>query len=182
MNYKTRKFPVGGVILVLIGIVFLAESLTDLDFRWYYFLILLGIVFYAVAFSSEDKGVVFPGTILLALGLIFLLNDESIIDSWYKTWPLFPASVGLAFIVLYICRPKDWGLLIPGGILIIFSIIFLADNYSYIHFDTLKFISRYWPLILIIIGVKLLLDSRQNRSTQKAKKDEPPDLTENTET
>lgn len=173
MKHKYRKFPVGGLILIVIGLVFLLESLDICSFQWSHILIILGVLFYVNAFTSMDKGAVFPGTILLLIGLLFLLKSGHILyDPWYVLWPLFPAIVGFAFIVLFIFRPGDWGLLIPGGILMLFGIIFLADNYGCIGFDPGYIISRYWPLILIVIGVKLLLDARVIRRIKESKDDE----------
>lgn len=46
-----------------------------------------------------------------------------------------------------------------GGILIIFGILFLLDNFYILDFGDI--ISTYWPLILVVIGVKILLDHRR---------------------
>ncbi|NQS99342.1 MAG: hypothetical protein HQ591_12910 [candidate division Zixibacteria bacterium] len=172
MKKKDKKFPVGGLILIVIGVLFLTESLDILSFHWSHILIVLGALFFVIAFTSSDKGAVFPGTILLLIGLLFILKSSHIIyDPWYDLWPLFPVIVGLAFIILFIFRPGDWGLLIPGGILMFIGIVFLADNYGRIGFNPGYIISRYWPLILIIIGVKLLFDAKVNRGVKESKDD-----------
>ena len=51
-----------------------------------------------------------------------------------------------------------------GGILIVFGILFLLDNFYILDFG--DFISSYWPLILVAIGIKILLDHREQRSEE----------------
>ena len=47
------------------------------------------------------------------------------------------------------------GALTAGLILIALGVIFLAENF-YAPFSAWRLIARYWPVILIIIGVKRL--------------------------
>lgn len=47
------------------------------------------------------------------------------------------------------------GALTAGLILIALGVIFLAENF-YASFSAWRLIARYWPLILIVIGVKRL--------------------------
>ena len=47
------------------------------------------------------------------------------------------------------------GALTAGMILIILGAVFLAENF-YASFSAWRLIARYWPLILIFIGVKRL--------------------------
>jgi putative Mn2+ efflux pump MntP len=49
------------------------------------------------------------------------------------------------------------GALTTGLILIAFGVIFLAENF-YAPFSAWRLISRYWPVILIIIGLRKLFD------------------------
>ncbi len=48
------------------------------------------------------------------------------------------------------------GALTAGLILIVLGIIFLAEN-LYAPFSAWRLIARYWPVILIIIGVRKLI-------------------------
>lgn len=47
------------------------------------------------------------------------------------------------------------GVLTTGLILIVFGVIFLAEN-LYAPFSAWRLIARYWPVILIIIGISKL--------------------------
>jgi hypothetical protein len=160
MTRKNKGTPIFGMVLLIIGVMLLLSSLEVWRFHWSYILLVLGLFFFALAVSSHDKGSVFPGTILFLLGLFYLLKYHDIIyGSMFRLWPIFPAIVGVAFIVLFIVKPAEWGLLIPGGILLFFAIIFLAYNYDLFEIDPGYIIGHYWPLILIAVGAKLLADA-----------------------
>jgi hypothetical protein len=72
-------------------------------------------------------------------------------------WPVFPLIIGIAFLVLFIFRPRDWGLLIPSGILLLFGLIFLLYNYGLMDYHPIRVIWEFWPLILVIVGIRLIL-------------------------
>lgn len=162
MEERCYRTPVGGIVLVIIGVLLLMGTFDLIDFHWSIFLVIFGALFFVTAIRSADKGGVFPGTILLLTGLLFYLKDQYIIhDSMYYIWPLFLVIVGIAFFVLFIFRSKEWGLMIPGGILIIGGMIFLAHNYDMFPYNPFRMILHYWPVILILIGIKLLIDGRR---------------------
>lgn len=52
-------------------------------------------------------------------------------------------------------RPHS-GILTAGLILIVLGTIFLVDSF-YAPFSAWRMIARYWPVILIIIGVKKII-------------------------
>ena len=49
------------------------------------------------------------------------------------------------------------GALTAGLILILLGVIFLVENF-YAPFSAWRLIARYWPLILIVIGVRRVYD------------------------
>jgi len=53
-----------------------------------------------------------------------------------------------------------------GTILILIGTIFLLDNFHIMHFG--DFISTFWPLILVIIGVKIIIDKRRGKGDDQA--------------
>jgi hypothetical protein len=154
--------PIWGIILVVIGILLLLETLDLYIFHWSLILVCVGLGFMIFAFSSEDKGGVFPGTIFLLIGLLFFLRYHDILDDpMFLMWPIFLVIIGAAFLLLYIFRPDDWGLLIPAGILLFLGILSFAHNYDFLPWEPMRFVQRYWPLILIAIGAKMLMTTRR---------------------
>jgi hypothetical protein len=49
--------------------------------------------------------------------------------------------------------PSRGGALTAGLILIALGAIFLAETF-YAHFSAWRLLSRYWPVVLIIIGIR----------------------------
>ena len=156
-----------GYALVIIGLLFLLKSFDIWHFHWSQILIIVGIFFYAGAFTGSDRGPIFPGTIILLIGLFFLLREYDVLDDpMYYMWPVFLVITGTAFIMLYIFRPSDWGLLIPGTILLVLGILFLAYEYDVFCWNPGRFVRDFWPLILIVVGAKMLIDSRSRYRKQ----------------
>ena len=60
-------------------------------------------------------------------------------------------------------RSKNNSGLFWGIIIIIFGVFFLLDNFYILDFG--DFIRTYWPLILVAIGIKILLDHQRQRKT-----------------
>lgn len=51
--------------------------------------------------------------------------------------------------------------LIPALVLIVLGVLFLLNNLGYTNLSLGRLISTWWPLILIIVGVSLLLGGRK---------------------
>jgi hypothetical protein len=47
--------------------------------------------------------------------------------------------------------------LIPALVLIVLGTLFLLDNLGFSHFDVGQLIATWWPLLLILGGINLLL-------------------------
>ena len=93
---------------------------------------------------------VMGGLILIVLGASFLLANQGLFlrGHW---WEYFLVGLGLVFIIDWVIRsftgeqPRFSGRLIAGIILIGVGLIFLTD------------IGIFWPVILIVIGLIILL-------------------------
>jgi len=162
-THKHSIWP--GLILILIGALLLVHKLSPYSFGWYeiYPLILMGLgalLFVSVP-GKRDKGAVFPGTILFLLGLFFFLRNYDVIPYYYmrEVWPIFLIILGLAFVAIFITKPRDWGVLIPAGIFLFLGVVFLLRKFYIIYWDVWDIVSDYWPVILIIIGGGIILGS-----------------------
>lgn len=167
-THKHSIWP--GLILIIIGALLLIHKLTPYSFGWYelYPLILigLGLLFFASIVHKRDKGAVFPGTIVLLLGLFFFLRNYDIIPYYYmrEVWPIFLIILGIAFLAIFITKPADWGVLIPAGIFLFLGIVFLLRKFHIIYWDIWDIIADYWPVILIIIGGGIILGALKRQS------------------
>jgi hypothetical protein len=169
MNEPTQAkrrglFP--ATFLIFLGLVFLLRTLHLLHWNdaWPLILVGIGTMLFISGLGRTDKGAVFPGTVLILVGVFFFLWSRlEFLDylDMDELWPVFPLIVGVAFFVLFLVNPKDWGTVIPGAILIFISLLFFFTNFGLLSASQWVRIGRLWPLILIIIGIGLLLGRKK---------------------
>jgi len=159
-----RGSLVGGLILILIGVAMLAERLNVRLPSWediYPFIfVILGL---ASAYRIRGRGHrdgVFGAVFFLSLGAFFLLRNYNLIP-YFHSWPIFSIAIGLGLIAQIVFVPKQWGVLIPGSMLVLFGVALLFEEFDYWR---LYDIAKYWPLILIAFGIGILLNARRQRA------------------
>jgi hypothetical protein len=164
MNTKSLLI---GIILIALGALILADNLNlitiywedawDFWYLWPWLLIIGGVLFWLGWFKNRDEiGLLMPGTILLIYGLLFWYNIQY---GWWhmgahNLWAFFLIGPGLGFLMMYLLGKKERGLLVPAGILIGLGIIFLSGWSN---------LSLLWPIILIVVGIRLLLKYREKQ-------------------
>jgi hypothetical protein len=142
-SYSTRARP---GIVVLVGILF-----------W------LGFIFG----KDHDPGLAFVGTIVTLVGLFFFLFTFNVdllglgrVDwgDMALLWPAFPLIVGIAFVVLWAAgRFRDWGVLIPAGILLLVG--FGGFAFTLGNVPIFQNILQWWPLLLILFGLIIVIQA-----------------------
>jgi hypothetical protein len=150
-----------GVLLIVLGALFLAVNLLEIGWRKIWpLLFYAGALVNFVIFLSDRRnfGVLMPATILLVYGALF---QYCALEGWYhveELWPTFILGPGLGLLMMYLFGKRDRGLLIPALLLIGISTIF------FFTFGPLYRYGDYWPVLLIIAGLILLL-MRQKQQT-----------------
>ena len=159
-----------GILFITLGAIFLVAQFIGrwfiTDF-WPLFLIAGGLVFYAAYFLREIKppgyeGLLFPGTYIIVLGILFLLMN---LTGWHAMryfWPTFLFGVAISLGMMYQCGPADnrqqrKDLISAIRILIIISLALYLLAAGGL---------RLWPLILVLLGVIIIL----NGITQKRRR------------
>jgi hypothetical protein len=91
------------------------------------------------------------GFLLLCIGVILILSNFGVIEIvWDNLWPLFLLIPGIVFELSYFIYRKDAGLLVPGGILITYGLLFLVNvNYGWHLMDNL------WPIFPLGVAIGL---------------------------
>ena len=168
---KRSFFP--GVVLIIIGALILIHKLDIYHLYWRdiypIVFVALGVWFFIGVFAKKQKGLAFPGTLFLLLGLFFLLRNNYFHYSLYmdEFWPIFLLIFGFAFIVQFFFNPKDWGLLIPGGIFLFLGFGFFARTmHWYIPFEFEYYIGKYWPVVLILVGIAIIVSSLRKKKKE----------------
>ncbi|RCW66373.1 LiaI-LiaF-like domain-containing protein [Saliterribacillus persicus] len=158
-----RKNSLLAYLLIGIGLYFLLKELkipilTDF-YSWPTLLILIGAAFVFHAYSTRDFKNIFPGAILLGIGIHFHgLNHYGF---WIDHWGIYPFIIGIAFLLRF---SKTKNGLFPGLILILIAIFAIfVDNkpgwFNWIH-ETVAFIERFWPVLLIGFGIYLIMKKK----------------------
>lgn len=88
-----------------------------------------------------------------------LLNIEFLHLNLKELWPVIVINAGLAFIVsdLFIYKKTRTVFLFPSVALFVLGIIFLLFSLHVFHISFAKFISVFWPIVLFVLGILLIL-------------------------
>ncbi|RMD87868.1 MAG: hypothetical protein D6813_12960 [Calditrichaeota bacterium] len=166
MAQKNSVLP--GIALIVIGLLLLLNRLDIIYLSWGrtypIILLLLSFFFFLTIKTKADRGAAFPATFFLVLGLFFFLKNYRIYFYQFyfeEVWPIFLIAVGLGFIALFVFKPDDWGVLIPGSILLFLGTIFFLRTTGIFYWRDL---TDFWPVILIIIGLGLLFNGLKRHS------------------
>jgi hypothetical protein len=170
-----KRFPaLLGWVLLLFGAALLLDRWHPHLLGWSTALIALGVALFYLG-AARDRGAIFPGTFLLLLGLLNLLRSQGVADlPWSLTWPLILLILGVAFVTLFIFDPDRRGALPIGIFIIIISFLFI--RFPHFWKDILDTAGTWWPVIFILIGLRILWSSRKNKSSRqdaKSQKDPP---------
>jgi hypothetical protein len=151
-----------GLILSAAGSVMLLRDIGKLKFgmNGEMFLLALGAIFLFLYFTKGITGFIFPGTILPALA-IYSLIENNMNDNYM--WPSLFILLGLAFYFIYFTafiHKSSWPL-IPGTILILFGLGAFAFVLGIVSLDMIRGLSQYQNYIIsggiVILGVGLLV-------------------------
>jgi len=91
------------------------------------------------------------GLFLLFIGALLILANFGVIEIvWDNLWPLFLLIPGIVFELSYFIYRKDAGLLVPGGILITYGLLFLVNVIFGWHL-----MEDLWPIFPLGVAIGL---------------------------
>jgi hypothetical protein len=147
-----------GIILITIGLGLLFFNIIDIGM---YFPLALGLVFLIAGIATGKAGLLIPGGIIGGVGL----GTISTVSAWF--FPTNSVESGGVFLLffslgwfliallskLFTRETQTWAL-IPGGIMAaIGALVLMGETGTTI----LMWIGKFWPIILVIIGVSILI-------------------------
>ncbi len=151
-----------GIILILVGILYLLNIIMDiniisLSFLWPIFLFSIGISLEIKFYRERSSGgSLIPGGILMVLGVFFLIQHISNNRFSQYSWAFYSLSLAVGFLQYYFLYKKENSKLIIGLIfLMIFIIRFLSTYFQ----GALPWLSMdlIVPIILIAIGLLVIV-------------------------
>lgn len=167
MDKGKRTSIVGGAILILVGaVLFAAQILPDFMpdfwavFSWPWIIIGIGLVLFVLGAALGEPGMAVPATIVSGLGGILAYQSfTGDWQSWSYIWTLIPGFVGVGIVLMSLLGGD--ASLKDGSTLMFISFIMLAVFGSF--FGAVGMAGRYWPVLLILLGVVLMVRTFFNK-------------------
>ncbi|SDB95546.1 hypothetical protein SAMN05421734_103128 [Pelagirhabdus alkalitolerans] len=158
-----KQNQLSAYVLIAIGVYFLLEQwqlpIINQFATWQGLLTVIGISLLIHAYINRDFDKLFPGVILVGLGIHFLLL--STYPNWIEHWSVYIAIIGIAFLVRY--QKTKSGLYL--GLIFTFFGLFMILSMTHSPFaewinQLSHYVEDYWPFGFIIFGVYLLVKKK----------------------
>lgn len=178
---KAPKFPnkylILGVFIFISGNLFLLWTLGFLprfEVLWPLPIIIIGLfLLYMVIFHGRRDVYIIFGMIL-TLGGVFILLVNTVISekNLTKIWPAFMLITGISLIPYGIRKKKEKyriGIIIPAVTIILLSCMFFLFSFDIMGLTFQQFVSIWWPVLIMILGIALILLYLFNKKTVKTR-------------
>ena len=165
MSVERASRPwVGGLVMVLVGVYFLAVQLFHLDLGEF-FLPGLALIFIAWGLLSRQVGLLIPGGILAGIGAGAYLVENLFsagADNFQGGMFLLSLAGGFGLITVLSLVLKSYNAgtraalwaLIPAAILGLIGALLVAGGSA---LQALEVIGQGWPVVMIVIGLYIIL-------------------------
>lgn len=164
---QKRSNIAAALVLIILGLWFLSvqlfpglRSFTINQSTWPLVVVGVGALIGFVGLVTWVPGMLVPACIVAGIGgLLYWQNATGNWASWAYAWTLIPGFVGVGVMISGLMRGK-WRTVASGGWSILISLVLLAIFGSFLGGMAL---SNYWPVLLILLGVLLLVQSLLRR-------------------
>jgi hypothetical protein len=158
-----RIFP--GVILIGFGAYFLMQqmgiTMFQAFFTWPTLLIIVGLAFLGQGYAAKDHEAILPGVIMAGFGLHFHLVNR--ITIWpHNTIGMLILIISIGFFLRF--QKTSNGLFQAFLFLLIAVLLLFYDKiagYLGLLQNGLSTVWKFWPALLIIIGIYFLLKRKK---------------------
>jgi predicted membrane protein len=106
-----------------------------------------------------SRGRAFVGIVLIALGVLFLLDQADVLDAGETIAQWWPVLLVIAGLMYFSFSPPH--VVIPG-ILVVVGFALLAGTLDFVDQDVTQFI---WPVVLVLIGLWVIVGSNRRGSS-----------------
>jgi hypothetical protein len=139
-------------------------KLFHIDMTFEAVLIVLGIIFTFMYYTKHIHGFIFPGMLLPAIGVYFILlrcfNDR-------LAGPSIFLLLGFAFYIIYFAAyigKSSWPL-VPATILLLMGILAYSFSFKVITWSMIILKWDYiWPLAMVMAGLLIIVNRFKKRS------------------
>ncbi len=163
MDKRRRSNIVVGAILILVGAFTLifrfvpgVKEWMPVDFSWPLIIIGFGLFWLLLGLFVGNAEMAVPAAVFAGIGgILYWQNLTGNWESWAYVWTLIPGFVGIGVILSGLISGKVSSALRAGIWQILISLILFFIFGSFL--GGLNLIGPYWPALLIVLGVVLLL-------------------------
>lgn len=153
---------VAGVLLILLGAWFLAVQLVpelavwfNIAFTWPLIVIAAGVFLLILGFLTHAPGMAIPACIVGGIGgILYYQNLSGDWDSWSYIWSLIPGFVGIGILLSGLLGGGRNAIREGLRLIVISMILFVVFG---AFFGALGVVGQYWPVLLILLGIYVLL-------------------------
>lgn len=161
-----------GLLLILSGIGWILDE-TGFGYlirgsigAWVFFV--FGLFLLISGYNQKSKRMAFWGTLIMLVSGMNLLQDYRFIHPYLiDIWPLYIASVGVAFMATIYIKPNDLAALIPGGIFLLSGSYMFMEVNGFFYYEIMYNSNRILAIFLILIGSLLLWRSPRKKKNKK---------------
>jgi hypothetical protein len=165
MDRRRRSGLVGGILLILLGLGFLAGQLGLWSWvgplSWPLIMVGIGAAMLIIGLLAGEPGMAVPACVVAGIGgILYWQNNTGRWETWAYVWTLIPGFVGIGTILTGLFEWK-WETIRGGIWLVVISAILFAIFSSIFApmFGGKSYLGQWWPLLLILLGVLTLLEA-----------------------
>lgn len=163
MSKRSRSNFVVGWILILMGIVLLASQLIpelkswlELDYAWPLIVVAVGVFLFILGLITGAPGMAVPACIVGGIGgILYWQNATGNWTSWSYLWTLIPGFVGVGIIISGVLSGEIRSSMREGFTTILTSAFLFIIFWLFLGGSA--FGLEYWPVLLIIFGLWILV-------------------------
>lgn len=172
MNTSQKKSITSGILLILIGLVFLAVQLIpgirmwiEDQYAWPMNVMLVALGLVVIGALTGEADMLVPASIVGGIGGILYLQNSGVLtwESWAYAWTLIPGFVGLGVFLAGLIKWKKKQIFEGLQTMLVSAVLFLVfgsligDAFGYFPFST------YLPVLLIALGLFLFIRALVSR-------------------
>ena len=164
MEARSRSGLAAGVLLILLGLMFLSFQLMPamwswlvIEVSWPLIVVAVGVFLLVFGLIVGAPGMAVPATIVTGIGgILYWQNLTGNWESWSYIWALIPGFVGIGIILSALFGAGNLReALESGGWLLLISLVMFAIFGSFL--GGLALLGAYWPVLLIVLGLLLFV-------------------------
>jgi hypothetical protein len=154
-----------GIILIVIGVFLIFRRYHILQFEYLrsFGLFFIGILFLLIGIAQKSSSKLYFSSAMTLLGFYYILDILTIIDAERQlNIAAYTLIIGLSFYPVFILGNRRLNSLLIGNLVTLIGLMFLFWHLEIIkHQFFVRLIDRYWPLIIVIFGIILLISAFQ---------------------